>query len=251
MKTVIKLNVILTSLFLVNCGGGSSSNTNQSTSSAKISGTVPGTLIEVFCDNRYYKQVTSTQNGTDKHPFSIDVPTNTNCKLVMTTNENNPENRIITPIAFTNGSTIVVSKDVDLGNIPLEIHYANAEDRDGDHVVDTPLKIATKNVRTNNQSVQDKNNNGVVDAYDDDDDDNVVNAYEDDDHDGVENIHDDDDSDGLPDHIDDDDGDDNTNHENSRGGDNKDMDDNSTNHENSNDRDNDNNDLDDHDNDDN
>lgn len=198
MKKIIGLSLIATSFLMIGCGGGSSTST---TTSAKITGTVPGTLIEAFCDNGYYAQVTSTQNGTNQHPFEIEVPTNTNCRLIMTTNENDPANRVITPIAFSNGATIVLSGDIDLGNIPLELNYQNADDRDGDHVVDSPLNVNPNGAGTNNASVQDSDGNGMVDAYDDDDDDNTPNAYEDDDNDGRVNLHDDDDGDGHPDYM--------------------------------------------------
>ena len=201
-KSSIVLSITVASLLMVGCGGGSSSEPT-STSTATLSGTVPGTLIEAFCDNGYYAQVSSTQNGTSEHPFEIEVPTNTNCRLVMTTNENDPDNRIITLIGFTNGSTIVLEQDVNLGNIPLEIEYENADDKDGDHVVDTELIVDPNGASTNDDHVQDDNNNDLVDSYDDDDDDNIVNAYEDDDDDGIENIHDDDD-----DHDDDENNDD-------------------------------------------
>jgi len=206
-KRSIVLSITVASLLMVGCGGGSSSDT--ASSSAKVSGTVPGTLIEAFCDNGYYAQVSSTQNGTSEHPFEIEVPTNTNCRLVMTTNENDPENRIITPIGFTNGSTIVLTQDINLGNIPLEIEYENADDKDGDHVVDTELIVNPNGASTNDDHVQDANSNDLVDSYDDDDDDNIVNAYEDDDDDGIENIHDEDDEDDDDDHDDQDDDNDN------------------------------------------
>ena len=198
------MSLVAAPFLIVGCGGGSSTSTSTN---AKITGTVPGTLIEAFCDNGYYAQVTSVQNGTNQHPFEIEVPTGTNCRLIMTTNENDPANRVITPIAFSNGSTIVLNGDIDLGNIPLELSYQNADDRDGDHVVDVPLTIDTNGTNTNNNPVQDSDGNGMVDAYDDDDDDNTPNAYEDYDNDGVDNIHDDDDNDGRPDHLDDDDND--------------------------------------------
>ena len=208
-----------TSILIIGCGGGSSSSaTSTQTStqtSAKISGTVPGTLIEAFCDNNYYSQVTSTQNGSNQHPFEIQVPTGTNCRLVMTTNENDPANRVITPIAFSNGSTIVLNADINLGNIPLELSYQNADDKDGDHVVDTALNINPNGASVNNNPVQDADGNGMVDSYDDPDDDNIPNAYEDNDHDGTPNLHDDDDGDGLPDNIDDDDHDGTNNNGNS------------------------------------
>lgn len=198
MKKVILISLIAAPFIIVGCGGSSSTSTSTN---AKITGTVPGTLIEAFCDNNYYAQVTSTNNGTNQHPFEIEVPKNTNCRLVMTTNENDPANRVITEIAFSNGSTIVLNADVDLGNIPLELSYQNADDRDGDHVVDTPLQVNPNGAASNNAPVQDADGNGMIDAYDDDDHDNIPNAYEDDDRDGTPNLHDDSDANGEPDYM--------------------------------------------------
>ncbi len=218
MKKGITLSIAALAVLMVGCGGGSSSTA----ATAKITGTVPGTLIEAICENGYYQQVTSTQNGTNQHPFELEVPVNTNCRLVMTTNENDPANRIITQIGFSNGSTIVLNQDVDLGHIPLELSYENVNDKDGDHVVDTPLTLTPPNGATvTNANVNDANGNGIVDMYDDDDDDNIPNAYEDDDGDGVANLHDDDDGDGRPDHVDDDDNNPNDSHTDAEGDDDK------------------------------
>ena len=200
MKKRILLSMIAAPLLIIGCGGDSTTTTN-----ASITGTVPGTLIEAFCDNGYYVKVTSVQNGTSEHPFEIEVPMNTNCRLVMTTNENDAANRIITPIGFTNGNTIVLSGDINLGHIPLELSYEHAHDYDGDHVVDTPLIVDPSGAVTNTSPVQDSNSNDLVDSYDDDDDDNIPNAYEDYDDDGLENLHDDDDDDYHDDYHDDDD----------------------------------------------
>jgi len=198
MKKVILISLVAAPFLIVGCGGGSSTSTSTN---AKITGTVPGTLIEAFCDNNYYAQVTSTNNGTNQHPFEIEVPKNTDCRLVMTTNENDPENRVITEIAFSNGSTIVLNADVNLGNIPLELSYQNADDRDGDHVVDTPLQINLTGASSNNNPVQDDNRNGMIDAYDDDNNNNIPNAYEDNDRDGTPNLHDDNNGNGRPDYM--------------------------------------------------
>jgi len=213
----MKKNSILLSLiaipFLVGCGGGSS-DTTVAIAMAKISGTVPGTLIEAFCEDGTYVQVTSTQNGTSKHPFEIIIPQNTNCKLVMTTNENNDTTRIITPIGFiqgtATGSTLTINANVDLSHIPLALNYADVNDTNGDHVVDQPLLVDlnnSTNIGINNTPVYDTDRNGYIDAYEDDDDDGIVNAYEDDDNDGEYNIYDDDDNDNTPDYIEDDDND--------------------------------------------
>lgn len=209
-KNFILFSLITTPLLIIGCGGSSSSTATT----AKVSGTVPGTLIEAFCEDGTYLKVTSTQNGTDEHPFELDLPTNTNCRLVMTTNENDPLNRIITRIGFINtsavGSTLTLSTDINLGHIPLSLNYAEVDDNDGDHVVDTLLHIelSSTDAGVNDTPVSDSDHDGTVDAYEDDDDDNIVNAYEDDDNDGNPNIHDDDDDD------DDNDSDDNSDENN-------------------------------------
>lgn len=197
-KSSILLSLIAAPFLIVGCGGGSSSTTTTNTM-AKITGTVPGTLIEAYCDNNYYAQVTSTQNGTNEHPFEVSVPTNTNCRLVMTTNENDPANRIITPINFGSGNTIVLNKDINLGNVPLALDYQSSGDKDGDHVVDEPFDVDPSGASVNNAPVQDKDENGIVDNYDDDNGNNIPNAYEDYDNDGIVNIHDDANGNGVPD----------------------------------------------------
>lgn len=220
----MKKNILLSLVaipFIIGCGGGDSIDSSVDTtvdtaSLAKITGTVPGTLIEAFCDDGSYSQVSSTDNDTNEHPFEIEVPVNTNCKLIMTTNENDDLNRIITPIGFVNGdisgSTIVLNDDIDLGNIALELDYESANDVDGDHVVDAPYEVEVEIESINDDSVQDYDNDGSIDAYDDDDNDDIVNAYEDDDNDGTYNIYDDDDNDDTPDYLEDDDDDGEFNH---------------------------------------
>ena len=219
----MKKNMILLSLItvplLVGCGGGSSTTGIVANNDvAKISGTVPGTLIEAYCDDGTYVQVTSTQNGTDQHPFELSIPQNTKCKVVMTTNENDPINRVITPIGYVQGTatgtTLSLTGDIDLGNVPLALSPSDINDTNNDQVSDTSLDVVldTSNATLSNTSVQDTDNDGTVDAYNDDDNDGVVNAYEDDDNDGKENIYDDDDQDKTPDYLEDDDNDGKINH---------------------------------------
>jgi len=194
---------------------GSTSTTNQK---VKIVGTVPGTLIEAFCEDGTYVQVSSTQNGTDKHPFELKIPKNINCKLVMTTNENDPANRVITNIGFVSGlstgSTFKLSDDVNVSHIPLSLTYSTVEDSDGNHIQDNELLINLDDNKStvNNTHVADKNNNGEIDAYEDSDNNNIINAYEDDDNDGITNLHDDDNNNSRPDYIDDDNNDGVINH---------------------------------------
>jgi len=121
------------SLFLLGCGGGSSSTTTPTTedttekTSYAVSGTVPGTLIEAFCKDGSYHKVNSTDDGTANHPFSIDIPSGVYCKFIMTTNEDDVDTskHIVTPILWNNGTTrssyFRLSADTSLGNIPLSL----------------------------------------------------------------------------------------------------------------------------------
>jgi hypothetical protein len=210
---------------IVGCGGGSdiadaiADATNTTTSTATVSGTVPGTLIEAFCEDGSYYRVNSTDNGTTQHPFTLTLPTGTNCRMVMTTNENDPANRVITPIGFiengNSGTTLSLNGNIDLNHVPLAMDPNLIPDADNDHVSDDPLMVEIGNstsAEVNSIPVMDSDNDGIVDPYEDDDNDNIVNAYEDDDLDHTPNIEDDDDNDGIPDYIEDDDGDGQINH---------------------------------------
>lgn len=175
--------------FLVGCGGGG--GTTASTASlSQITGTVPGTKIEAFCDNSIYKKTESLNNGTAKHPFTLDVPTDGNCRLVMTTNEDDPDNKVITPLSFTdgNGDTSIIIKvqgeKVDLGYIDLPMSYAETDDSNNDHVKDTPLEVPLPSEEVtlvnDSQDELDEDHDGIVDAYEDDDDDQIPNINDDD-----------------------------------------------------------------------
>lgn len=79
MKKVYSLPILGLSLslaaFLVGCGGGGGSSTTTSSTTTpltySISGTVPGTLIEAYCEDGSFYNTTSTNNGTSKHPFHL------------------------------------------------------------------------------------------------------------------------------------------------------------------------------------
>jgi hypothetical protein len=203
--------------FIIGCGGGGSSDTTAS--AVTISGTVPGTLIEAFCENGSYVRVTSNNNGTAEHPFSISVPQGINCRLVMTTNENDPENRVITPIGFINngtqGVTISLNKHIDMGYVPLAMNPGDIYDANRDHVSDDPHYHDLgdiPDIHVSDIPVLDSDKDGIVDPYEDNNRNRVVNAYEDDDHDGTPNMYDDDDGNEHPDYLEDDDHDGKVNH---------------------------------------
>ena len=224
---------------LVGCGGGGGSS--STTSSYSISGTVPGTLIEAYCEDGSFYSTSSTDNGTSEHPFSLSIPSGLNCKLVMITNETavNPADYIITPIELESDSNIgtylTIDKNIELGNIPLETPGVNSGWTPG---VRTPLRVTINNkelhVKKLSYDPMDIDNDGIPNVYENDDGDSLVNKYDDDDdnngikdiyeetsdkdHDGISDIYDkDDDNDGIEDSKDtnDDTNTDNENQENS------------------------------------
>jgi len=192
-------------LALVGCGGGGTSSTTaddttdtDSTQTSKstysVSGTVPGTLIEAFCKDGSYYSVNSTDDGTASHPFTIALPSDVDCKFIMTTNEDDVDTskHIVTPLLFNDGTTtssyFQLSNDLELGYVPLSMTGSG---------VQTALTVSasTESVEVHEFS------------YDplDTDNDGTPNVYEDDDNDGVTNIHDeDDDGDGTLDTEDED-----------------------------------------------
>lgn len=192
MKTIsLKLSALASALILVGCGGSSTTDTavTSTNSLSKISGTVPGTLIEAFCADGSYYKVNSTDNNTNEHPFEIEIPSTVSCSLVMTTNEDDPVNKVITQIGVitsdANGTLFTAAADIDLGHIPLAMDPSDINDINGDHVSDDILSI-----QVDGTSIVVELENPL-----DDDDDGLVNVYEDDDNDGIHN-HDDDDDDG-------------------------------------------------------
>lgn len=189
MKTTsLNLSALAAGFILAGCGGGSSSTTST-TPTSKISGTVPGTLIEAFCADGSYYKVKSTDNNTDEHPFEIEVPRTVSCSLVMTTNEDSETTKVVTQIGIitsdANGTLFTAAADINLRHIPLPMDPSQINDTNGDHVSDDILSI-----QVDGTSIEIEFENPL-----DDDNDGLVNVYEDDDDDGISN-HDDDDDDG-------------------------------------------------------
>ena len=199
MKTAYTTHLLLacSAMILSACGGGSSTTSTEETATtptvieaetATITGSVPGTLIEAYCDGDIYKFTRSIQNGTSQHPFELTVPKEISCRLVMTTNEDDPENRVITHLTFKdtqgNESNLlrVLQDEVDLGYIDLPMSPANTDDTNNDHVKDTPLSITltqpTIEVITDETDELDRDDDDILDIYEDDDNDGIVNKYD-------------------------------------------------------------------------
>lgn len=160
----VYLAILVTSTLLAACGdggggsdGGGSTASVTSASTATITGTVPGTRIEAFGDNGAYYAVNSTDNGTSRHPFSMEVPAGLGLRIVMTTNEGSAD-EVISPIGFRDNTTQVHTRfmlgagdRIDLGYIPLAMSRAGAagdvdgdgdnDDLDHDGILDSPFML--------------------------------------------------------------------------------------------------------------
>ena len=204
LKTTIPV-MVSTAAFLTACGGGDG-NTIADSSQYKLSGTVPGTLIEAFCDNGSYHSVNSIHNGTGKHPFELTLPSNISCRVLMTTNEDSLEDKVVTPIKISqlqgaSGIAFKSNDDLDLGHIDLALTRSNMKsDSNKDGVEDEPHEVELDSSESDQVEIK-------SDSYDplDDDGDGIINLYEDDDDDHIPNKDDDDDDgDGIHDDEDDD-----------------------------------------------
>ncbi|WP_051347104.1 c-type cytochrome [Thiomicrorhabdus chilensis] len=229
------LSGLSAAMLLAACGGGGSSSDSineVTTSGAVISGTVPGTKIEAFCADGLYYSVNSTDDGSNEHPFSLTVSSGVDCHLVMTTNEHDADNRVITPIIINSGTVssgvLNLQAPLNMGYVPLAMSLAEIVDTNGDGVSDQPLEVALTLpdgvvVRELSIDPLDDDKDGIPDSYDDDDNDGLYNSEDDDDDndgtpdsededhddrdsDGIDDLYDrDDDNDGLTDDEDDDD----------------------------------------------
>lgn len=208
------------------CGGGSSSSTEPTSttisSTSSISGTVPGTLIEAFCSDGTYYKVQSTDDGSTEHPFTLELPSAVDCRLVMITNEDDENHKVISAISFDNGSSrgglINLTTDFAMGFVNLPTTYVVNDDANGDHVLDSPIvqsitDIDGVQVREVSFDPLDEDGDDIPNYYEDDDGDGDYNGNDsdydnsdDNDKDGIDDIYDhDDDNDGLKDEVDADD----------------------------------------------
>ena len=207
--------MVSTAVLIAACGGGgSTSSTPASNPGFSLKGTVPGTLIEAFCEDGSYHAVNSDNNSTNQHQFVLELPTNLSCRLVMTTNEDDLDNKVITPIKLINSSgvgSIAFSgkEDLDLDHVDLAMNRAEMNsDENEDGVEDVPKEVILDSTDSSSVEVIISDNDPM-----DKDDDDIIDIYEDDDGDKINNHDDDDDdNDGIKDeddedHIGDDDGD--------------------------------------------
>lgn len=184
-----------------------------------ISGTVPGTLIMAYGDNGAYYQVASTNDGSDMHPFELELPSGMGYRLVMVTNETAPQEEwIITPIGFYDAAGELQTRFVfegeqefDIGHIALQTNYALANCPGvGECVVATYIMDEhAADGSVNPLTLMDADEDGTPDFEDMDNGHMYAEGTEDPmdiDGDGIINRYDDDDdNDGISDDLDDDD----------------------------------------------
>ncbi len=157
-----RISSLFIALALSSCGGGGGGDGGSVpsaaiSSTATVSGTVPGTLIEAFGDNGSYYRTTSRDDGSLKHPFSLELPAGVGLRLVMTTGKGNAE-EVVSPLGFRDNRMRVHTRlmlgagdHVDIGHVPLAMSRAEAagdvdgdgdmDDVDLDGVLDSPFML--------------------------------------------------------------------------------------------------------------
>ncbi|MGB5275978.1 MAG: hypothetical protein WBP02_02245, partial [Gammaproteobacteria bacterium] len=63
-------------------------------------------MIEAYGDNGSYYAVKSTDDGTAKHPFTLEVPAGVGFHMVMVTGEGTSD-EVVTPIGYRDSSGTV------------------------------------------------------------------------------------------------------------------------------------------------
>ena len=210
MKFIVLLLLGVSFLF-VGCENKESDATNDAMDNnfTILRGSVPGTLIEAFCEDGSYYKTNSVKNGTSKHPFELKVPKGKECHLVMTTNEDSLNEQVITHIAFAStdkqGSLFLVTQDeVDLGYLDLKLSRDDSVDINNDGVLEEFYELDIGEdfelIDLANDPL-DIDGDGILNIYEDFDNDGLSNYYDlDDDNDGIEDLYDlDDNNDGIDD----------------------------------------------------
>ncbi len=198
-------------IFIAGCGSTSNSTNDAMDNNFTIlTGTVPGTLIEAFCTDGSYYGVHSIDNNTTMHPFELTLPKQSQCRLIMSTHDENASIKVITPLAVItpegSGTLFSTQSDlVDMGHIPLALSRDDINDSNHDGVSDDILSVHVisgilTHVALENDPM-DTDGDGIVNVYEDDDNDGICNRDdEDDDNDGIVDSEDvDDNNDGIED----------------------------------------------------
>ena len=224
----LKLLPLSISVVLAACSSSGTDHDAGGADTFSLKGTVPGTLIEAFCDDgRYFSTHSDQSSGKALHPFNLKLPIGLSCRLVMTTGEETPV-ALVTPIGFSSSKNSSIaftgSRDVDIGYVALVLRSdpgcdfvpaLPTYDMDCNGIQDKPVYVEIESddfkIITYVSDPLDDDRDYLVDGYEDDDDDGIANIKDDNsgtndiDGDGIVNSHDvDDDNDGIFDDEDDD-----------------------------------------------
>ena len=123
-----------------------STNDSKDNNFTIIRGTVPGTLIEAICDDNKYFSTNSIHNDTDQHPFELQIESNLQCRLLMTTNEGT-DNNIITNIAIkenniTSDEFQGIAHNINIGHVALALDKSQILDEDNNSIIDDAIVLS-------------------------------------------------------------------------------------------------------------
>ncbi|WP_321275851.1 hypothetical protein [Thiomicrorhabdus indica] len=150
-KKSVLLSAIPVVVLMAGCGGGGgdstvdSAPTTTTTQTVAVTGTVPGTIIQAYCSNGSNPSVSSVLNGTDQHPFTLNVPVGIDCRIAMITNEGTV-NQVITNLTFNGNPVINLQQPLDLAYIPLPMSPDEAVDLNNDGFADMDISVASEGV---------------------------------------------------------------------------------------------------------
>ena len=176
---------------------------------------MPETRVEVFCENNYYfkeyvvENIPTVEGTVPTYSYNISAPQDSACRLVFTTSELDPEQRIITNVSFSiteDNAFVTNDTEVNFSTIELDRSYDSFKDFDGNHIYNSNILINLIDTETlystdSGISPYDYNGDGVLDFYEDTDGDLIVDAYEDDNNNGIYNLLEDFDADGVSDMV--------------------------------------------------
>lgn len=149
-KASLLLTALPLAVLIAGCGGGDGESVTDAaptptTQTVAVTGTVPGTLIQAYCSDGSNPTVSSVLNGTDQHPFSLNVPAGVDCRIAMVTNEGTV-NQVITNLTFNGNPIINLQQPLDLAHIPLAMSPEEAVDLNNDGFADMDVSVVSEGV---------------------------------------------------------------------------------------------------------
>ncbi len=81
------------------CGGSTDTANNSHNAKdlhLKASMTVPGTVIEAYCDDGQFSSTDSINDASGKNPLALELPQDLTCRAVMITDEDDDDEKAAT-----------------------------------------------------------------------------------------------------------------------------------------------------------